>query len=407
MSGPKCASYWTDQAMVAEARRRAAARAERESLEARLEELQLVGEARRGHGLSEVFHLEIAKGPASDATEDIETWNSLALEAVAGAEESLAGAEQNERQQDIRAKISSVAASDTAQAILRRAEAEAVRGRTARRARAERPRAERTAERAGAGTDREPAIAALIGALPAGISAQERDSLEQQILGLAGASHAEFGSRLVAAKAEMQRVERATAERAQSRRRARELLATLHGLDGAEVDACRALLHRTIAGETPLLSTDAAAVAQARTAAEADYERRFVASRIEAAFRESGLDVRPGFATEVLSGEEAYVAARASEKHAVGVRVRDGLIDLRLVRAEGAPDARLDADAEVEFCKDFGRVSAHLHDEGVGLELVSHQRPGAVAVDVVPQARQALTARRRRRSEPSARARLR
>ena len=398
MSGPKCASYWTDQAMVAEARRRAAARAERESLAARLEELQLVGEARRQHGLSEVFHLEIAKGPASDATEDIETWNSLVLDAVAGAEESLACAEQNERQQDIRAKISSVAASDTAQAILRRAEVEAVRGRTARRP---------GAERAGAGTDRESAIAALIEALPAGISTQERDSLEQQILGLAGASHAEFGSRLVAAKAEMQRVERAAAERAQSRRRARELLATLHGLDGAAVDACRSLLHRTIAGETPLLSTDAAAVAQARTAAEADYERRFVASRIEAAFRESGLDVRPGFATEVLSGEEAYVAARASEKHAVGVRVRDGLIDLRLVRAEGAPDARLDADAEVEFCKDFGRVSAHLHDEGVGLELVSHQRPGAVAVDVVPQARQALTARRRRRSEPSARARLR
>ena len=398
MSGPKCASYWTDQAMVAEARRRAAARAERESLAARLEELQLVGESRRRHGLSEVFHLEIAKGPASDATEDIEAWNSLALEAVTGAEESLARAEQNERQQDIRAKISSVAASDTAQAILRRAEAETVRGRTARRPRA---------ERAGAGTDRESAIVALIEALPAGISTQERDSLEQQILGLAGASHAEFGSRLVAAKAEMQRVERAAAERAESRRRARELLATLHGLDGAEVDACRSQLHRTIAGETPLLSTDAAAVAQARTAAEADYERHFVASRIEAAFRESGLDVRPGFATEVLSGEEAYVAARASEKHAVGVRVRDGLIDLRLVRAEGAPDTRLDADAEVEFCKDFGRVSAHLHDEGVELELVSHQRPGAVAVDVMPQARQALTARRRRRSEPGARARLR
>ncbi len=402
MSGPKCASYWTDPAMVAEARRRAAARAERESLVARLEELQLVGEARRQKGLSEVFHLEIAKSPASDATEDVEAWNNLASEAVASAEKSLARAEQSERQQDIRAKIASVASSDTAQAILRRAEAEAVRGRTARRT-----PAERAAERVGAEADRESVVAALIEAVPAGISTQERDCLEQQILGLAGASQAEFGSCLVAAKAEMQRIERSAAERSESRRRARELLASLHGLDGDEVDACRSLLHRAIAGETPLLSTDAAAVVQARTAAEADYERRFVASRIEAAFRESGLDVGAGFATEVLSGEEAYLPARASDEHAVGVRVRDGLVDLRLVRAEGAPDVQLDADAEVEFCKDFGRFSAHLHDQGVGLELVSHQRPGAVAVDVVPQARQALATHRRRRSEASARARLR
>lgn len=402
MSGPKCASYGISPAMVAAARRRAAATAERKSLAERLKQLELVGAARRQHGLHEVFDLRMAEPPASDAVEDIEAWNSLASEAVNRAEESLAQAEQIERQQDIRAKIASVASSETAQAILRRAEAEAVRDRAAQR-----PRAARAAGPPDTGIDRESAIAALIEALPAGISPSERDSLEQQILDLAGASQAEFGSRLVAAKAEMQRAERAASARAEARHRARELIATLHGLDGAEVDACRALLHRAAAGETPLLGTDVAAVAQTRAAAESDYERRFVASRIEEAFREAGLDIGPGFATDVVSGGEAYVAARSSEEHAVGVRVRDGLVDMRLVRAEGAPDTRLDTDAEVEFCKDFGRVSAHLHDQGVTLELVSHQRPGAVAVDVVPRARQALAARRRHRSEPAARARSR
>lgn len=402
MSGPKCASYWTDPVIVAAARQRAAARSERESLAERLEELQLVGEARRRNGLSQVFHLEIPKDPASDATEDLESWNSLAREAVTGAEHSLARAEQQEFQQEIRAKISSVASSEAAQAILRRAATEATRAPTARRY-----RTEQSAGGAGTGTDRESAIAGLLEALPEGISPSERDRLEQQVLGLAGASPAEFDSCLVAAKAEMQRIERAAAERAESRRRARELLATLHGLEGEAVDACRSLLHRAVTGETPLLSTDTATVARVRKAAETDYERSFVASRIEAAFRESGLQVGPGFTTEVLSGEEAYVAARGSDEHAVGVRVRDGLVDLRLVRAEGAPDARLDADAEVSFCKDFGRVSAHLQSQGVGLELVSHQRPGAVAVDVVPQARQAVAARRRRRGESRARSRPR
>lgn len=402
MSGPKCASYWTDAAMVAAARQRAAARSERESLVARLEELQLVGEARRRNGLSQVFDLKIPKDPASDATEDLEAWNSLARQAVTGAEHGLAQTEQQEFQQEIQAKVSSMASSETAQAILRRADIEATSAPTARR-----PRAEQSAGRGGTNTDRESAIAGLLEALPARISPSERDRLEQQVLGLAGASQAEFGSCLVAAKAEMQRIERAAAERSESRRRARELLATLHGLEGDEVDACRSLLQRAITGETPLLSTDTATVARVRKAAEADYERSFVASRIEAAFRESGLQVGPGFTTEVLSGEEAYVAARGSDEHAVGVRVRDGLVDLRLVRAEGAPDARLDADAEVSFCKDFGRVSAHLHSQGVGLELISHQRPGEMAVDVVPRARRALAARQRRRDESRARARPR
>ena len=401
MSGPKCAAYWLDTAKVAAARRWAAATAERESLAARLKELALAREARREHGLRKVFDLEIAERPASNVVGDIEAWNRLAAEAITRAEARLAEAEQIELQQDIQAKIASVSSSETAQAILRRAEVEAA-GNLA-------PRSRRPGQAGptSAGIDRESVIAGLIEALPAGTTPAERDALEEQILGLAGASHAEFGSRLVAAKAEMQRVERVVAARAESRQQARELLATLHGLDGADVDACRALLQRAEAGETPLLSTDVAAVAQARAAAEADYERRFVASRIEEAFCEAGLDVGPGFATDVLSGAETYVAARSSNEHAVGVRVRDGLVDLRLVRSSGAPDTRLDTDAEAEFCKDFGRVSSHLYEQGVEFELVSHQRPGAVAVEVVPGARQAIGTRRRSRSEPVKRVRSR
>lgn len=401
MSGPKCAAYWLDSAKVAAARRWAAATAERESLAARLEELALAREARREHGLRKAFDLDVAERPASNAIEDVEEWNSLASQAVARAEASLEEAEQIERQEDIRAKIAAVASSETAQAILRRAETEAAEGR------ARRSRRRDAAGEASAVVDRESAISDLIEALPAGITPAERDTLQAQILDLAGASHAEFGSLLVAAKAEMQRVERTAATRAESRRRAQELLETLHGLDGTDVDACRALLQRAAAGETPLLSTDVASVARTRVAAEADYERRFVASRIEEAFREAGLDVGPGFATEVLSGEETYVAVRSSDEHAVGVRVRDGLVDLRLVRALGAPDTRLDTDAEVEFCKDFGQVSAHLHNQGVELELVSHQRPGATTVDVVPGAGNAVGARRRSRSVPAKRARSR
>ena len=401
MSGPKCLIYGVDSAVVAAARRFAAANQARKSLMARIDELELAGRARREHGIDDVFELGISERPASGVVEDIEAWNELASAAVARAEASLAQAEHLERQEDIRARVASVASSETAQAILRSAGAETVGARARRSGRA------RPEPLASSGVDRESATAELIAALPAGASSEERDGLEQQILGLAEAPPAEFGSRLVAAKAEMQKVERAAAARAESCQRARELLASLHGLEGTDVDACRALLERAEAGVTPLLSTDVAAVVQARAAAEADYERRFVASRVEEAFREAGLDVGPGFATDVLSGEEAYVAARSSDEHAVGVRVRDGLVDLRLVRAEGAPDARLDTSAEVEFCKDFGRVSAHLHEEGVKLDLFSHERPGAVAVEVVPGARQAVGARRRSSSEPARRARSR
>ena len=402
MSGPKCVSYWTDVAMVAAARRRAAAAAERESLATRIEELELVGEARHTHGLSDVFDLRIAKAPASAAVEDVEAWNSSASEAVARAEKSLAEAERSERQQYILDKVSEAATGDVAQAILRDAEAEAERHSVARQ-----PRARHASSRAADATERSAAMAALIEDVPAGISAEERDALEEQVMELAQAPPAEFGSRLVAAKAEMQRVGRAAAQRAETRQRARELLGTLHGLDGTEVDACRALLRKVIADETSLLNTDVEAVQQARSTAEADYERQFVASQIEAAFRESGLEVGSGFATEILGGEETYAVSRSSSEHAVAVRLREGLVDLRLVRAEGSPDAQFDADAEAEFCKDFGRVSAHLHEQGVQLELVSHQRPGAVAVDVVPEARQVLAANRRRRTQPTARVRSR
>ena len=166
------------------------------------------------------------------------------------------------------------------------------------------------------------------------------------------------------AESEIQRIKRAVADRTESRRRAEKLRRGLDGLASPEIDACRRFLDRVSAGGTPLLDSDVARVEKARSTAESVLERRFVASRIEEAFKESGIEVGRGFVTEVVDGNEAYAMARSSEDHAVGVRMASGRLDFRVVRAEGDSDAGLDAEAELEFCKDFGGVSASLHSQG-------------------------------------------
>ena len=403
MSGPKCASYSLSPEVLAEARRRAAAQALRDNLVERISALETVLAARRKAKLNDALEWKFGIVPPSSTTSEIEAWNTEAEDALGRAELELAEVEQGERQQEIRSRIEAVASGSAAEQIRRDVAAKAADSG------ASPPPAESedAGGPAGDGSDRRAEIDALIDRLPLGATAQERDAIDEQISGLAVANAVEFGSRLVGVKAQMQRIERAVAARVETRRRAERILRTLDGLEGAEIIESRGLLQRVISGETALLDADVERVARARSAASADFERRLVATRMQEALRQSGIEVGTGFATDVINGERAYAAARSSDEYAVEFQLRDGLVDMRLVRAAGASDRRRDTEAEVEFCKDVGRLSAALHDQGVDLTLVSNQPPGATAVEVVPGAQTALVERRPRRAEPLERRRKR
>ena len=403
MSGPKCASYSLSPEVLAEARRRAAAQALRDNLVERISALETVLAARRKAKLNDALEWKFGIVPPSSTTSEIEAWNTEAEDALGRAELELAEVEQGERQQEIRSRIEAVASGSAAEQIRRDVAAKAAdSGASPQPAESENPGGP-----AGADSDRRAEIDALIDRLPLGATAQERDAIDEQISALAAANAVEFGSRLIGVKAQMQRIERAVAARAETGRRAEQILRTLDGLEGAEIIESRGLLQRVIAGETALLDADVERVARARSAASADFERRLVATRMQEALRQSGIEVGTGFATDVINGERAYAAARSSDEYAVEFQLRDGLVDMRLVRAAGASDRRRDTEAEVEFCKDVGRLSAALHDQGVDLTLVSNQPPGATAVEVVPGAQTALAERRPRRAEPLERRRKR
>ena len=403
MSGPKCASYRIRPAVLAEARRRSASLAARDSLIARIAAFETVTAARRRAGRADTRELLLGSVSQSARTAEIEAWNTEAEGALARAAAELAEVERSERQQDIRDRIAAVASGSAAESIRHQAAANAVdTGEPPEPCRPETPGGPAIGS-----TDRQAEIADLIDRLPLGATVQERDAINEQISGLAGATAAEFGSRLVGIKAEMQRIERAIASRAETGRRAEQLLRTLDGLEGAEIVESRGLLQRALSGETPLLDADVERVARARSAATAEFERRLVADKIGEALRSSGIEVGAGFTTDVVNGEKAYAAARSSDEHAVELQLHDGLVDMRLVRASGASDAGLDTEAEVEFCKDVGRVSSALHSQGVDLELISNQPPGAASVEVVPRAQAALAARRRGRAKPAERKRTR
>ena len=402
MSGPKCASYSLSPVVLAEARRRAAAQALRDTLIERISALETVLAARRKAKLNDALEWKFGIVPRSSATSEIEAWSTEAEHALGRAELELAEVEQGERQQEIRSRIEAVASGSAAEQIRRDVAAKAADSGASPPA-----ESENLGGPAGADSDRRAEIDALIDRLPLGATAQERDAIDEQISALAAANTIEFGSRLIGVKAQMQRIERAVAARAETGRRAEQILRTLDGLEGAEIIESRGLLQRVIAGDTALLDADVERVARARSAASADFERRLVATRMQEALRQSGIEVGAGFATDVINGEKAYAAARSSDEHAVEFQLRDGLVDMRLVRGSGTSDRRRDTEAEVEFCKDVGRLSAALHDQGVDLTLVSNQPPGATAVEVVPGAQTALAERRPRRAEPLERRRKR
>ena len=398
MSGPKCASYRIDPAVLAEARRRSAALDVRGSLLARIAALETVLAARRRAERTDAPEWELGSVSRSAGTSEIEAWNSEAAAALDQAESELAEIERGERQQDIRSRIAEVASGRVAELIRRDAASGTADADQDAAGEPETPGTTATDDGARHGE-----IAALIDRLPLGATAQERDAIDEQVSELAEATGDEFGSRLVGVKAEMQQIERAVAARAETRHRAEQLLRSLDGLEGAEIIESRGLLQRVLADETSLIDADVKRVVSARSAATADFERQLVATKIEEALRVSGIEIGAGFATDVVNGEKAYAAARSSDEHAVEFQVSDGLVDMRLVRASGTRDARRDTEAEIEFCKDVGRISSALHDQGVDLALVSNQPPGAAAVEVVPRAHTALAARRRRRAEPGER----
>ena len=402
MSGPKCARYRIDPAVLAEARRRSAALTERDSLIDRIAAFETVRAARRRAGRTDVWEWQMGSVSRSAGTAEIEAWNIEAAKALASAESELAEVERSERQQDIRGRIAAVASGRVAELIRRDAATKATGTGESREAESETPGMVMTDDDA-----RHRDIAALIDRLPIGATVQERDTIDEQITGLAGATDDEFGSRLVGVKAEMQRIERAAASRSETSQRAEHLLRSLDGLEGAAIIESRGLLRRALSGETPLIDADVERVLSARSTASADFERRLVATKIEEALRSSGIEVGAGFATDAVNGEKAYAAARSSDEHAVELQLGDGLVDMRLVRAAGTSDARRDTEAEIEFCKDVGRISSALQDQGVDLALISNQPPGAVAVEVVPCAQAVLAARRRGRAEPRERKRKR
>jgi len=408
MSGPKCASYRINSTVLYQAQRASAAQAARDTLLDRAEALDLAWAARRKTGSTIAPKRRLTEQPPETDTAALEAWNLRTEEALTRAETELAELELGERKDHLRRRIAAVASGGTAERIRRRA-AEAAPDDAVHRCDEQEPPFGPVIADADQSADvgREAELAALVDRMPAGATPRESVALDKVIRRLAESTEAEFGSRLITARAEMQQVERNIAARAESRQRAEALLRTLDGLDGTGIDEARALFQRVIAGETPLLDSDIERVAQARSAAAAEFERSLVATRIEEALRDAGVEVGPAFATDVVTRERAYAAARSSQEHAVEVRLRDGLLDMRLVRAAGAPDARLDTEAEVEFCKDVGRVSAALHDQGVDLELISHQPPGAVSVEVVPDAQSALDMHPRKHTKPSERKRQR
>ena len=249
--------------------------------------------------------------------------------------------------------------------------------------------------------NRQAEIEALVEMFPVESSSRGQARINSILERLAGASTIEFPSLVVAAKAEIRSVERSVAQRRERHRRAGELLRGLDGLPGLEVDAARSRLQRVLDGRTELLQVDVDFAHRARSTGVKEIERRYMATQLHQAFRETGVMVGSEFVSEVLNRDEAYLASRFSADHAVAVRLSEGLVDLRVVRGAGHPDPKRDYRAQVEFCKDVDHLRAELRRREVNLEMVNHHPPGTVPVDLVPDARRVL--RRRYHGEERAR----
>ena len=306
---------------------------------------------------------------AEDDLDALEAW----LDRVAGVQGALDGTvaemERQERIRHIRKMINESMSGVAAQAIRERAEAEGESAGQEQWVR-EQKRIEESMR------VRQVEMAALAERFPSGTSPQQEDHLNALVTALTGVSEAEFPSRLVAVKAEMQAVGREISKCREMISRGKDLLRGLYGLPGPEVLAARKRLERVVAGETPLLDVDVEYVARARAAGLEEDARRYVASQLRDALRNLGINVGPAFTTAVLQRSETYVPARFSGEHAMGVTLVNGKLDMRVVRAAGHSDPNKDFDAQLNFCKDVGKISAAMSNADLSLALVEHKPPG-------------------------------
>lgn len=196
-------------------------------------------------------------------------------------------------------------------------------------------------------------------------------------------------------------IRQSAALRRQSRADARALLATLHGLDGAEVDGVRERLAAAEAGEAELPASLRAEVVQVAERARRAADRQYTANVLASALTELGYDVEEGFAT--LAGGPGGAQAAKWAAHAVRVQFTGGDgIALRVVREETGDQSddqlREDREIEHEFCRDFARLSQRLEQDHVQLRITSQVMPGEQPVEAVDRLRV-----RRSRSAPAAR----
>jgi len=394
MSGPKASSFQVDPAVLAEQRRRVAARDSYVTLVQRRNALAAKHAARRRRNLTQVnVDLGGELAAVDDATtETIETWNAQMVDKLQRAEAEIAAAEHAERTDEVNRRLASLADGGTEARLKARAAAERrERSRPApKAAEPERTPPSRPHPSGPSSAKLLDEVTSAVARLRPGVGDAEREEVETLAERVLAEQSGRSRSLLVELQVRVQRSNASARARADAAAQARTLLDGLHGLSGTAIDRARRLLDSVIAGDAALLTADVERIGRIRAAAEADAARSYVASELAAAFRAASCPVQEGFATEVLAGRRAYTSLADEDDHAVEVQLRDEQVLVRVVRTQGSADASADTAAEREFCRRFGTVSADVHSRGVRLRLTRHTPPGQTPVPLAEAAADAL-----------------
>lgn len=383
MSGPKCAGYTVDDAVVRERRRRQAAMHRYSRLQAERQATAAVIRARKLRSAVDVVpHLgsDLDRVESAD-TGVIEAWCAGVAPLVAEATALMAQVEQGERASALANTLAAIE-SDPAVAQIRRRAADARAARQAQEHLADAPPGVSESAKDKATLLAE--IELLVSRLDPDSTSDERDLIEACARDVAAGVFGSSG--LVELGSLVQKIGRTCDQRRRSVAEAERLLVSLDGLTGSAVEWARRLLANVRSGGVALLDVDAVRIAEVRAKAEDELRRLYVAEQLAVAFASAGCEIEQGFKTDVTSGSPAYIASRESSEHAIEVILHGSTVDLRVVRATGSSDAKSDTAAEVSFCRDLGTVSAQLHRRGVDLTLLSHEPAGALAVEIVPGA---------------------
>lgn len=161
-----------------------------------------------------------------------------------------------------------------------------------------------------------------------------------------------------------------------------ELIASLDGLGGQEVEEMRGFIRGLDLSEPPP-GDIRARVDIIRVRAEAERDATFVTATAGEVLKNLGLAVHTGFATAV-PGKGALVDLPSHPRHAVRVRTRDGQLLLNVVRfdADRCRDPEDDASAEAAMCSRFAAFTAAMFEHGVELEITRFDAPGTVPVEL-------------------------